>query len=78
MKKLNRGLFFVSLLPALGFILGACGVKGKPLPPDTPPFIGKGYPKAEDKPEETGLKKRKPTIPEDDFKEPADFGPESE
>lgn len=40
MEPMNKTLF------ALIFIFGvtACGVKGKPLPPEEPPFIGTGEP----------------------------------
>lgn len=39
MDQLNRFLFFVLLLAVAG-----CGVKGRPLPPLTPPTLGRGEP----------------------------------
>jgi hypothetical protein len=38
-KFLAKSIFFSILMPL--YLIG-CGVKGKPLPPLSPPFIGEG------------------------------------
>ena len=65
------------VLIALLFLSG-CGVKGKPLPPEVPLPLGKGYPSFYDKVDESQKPKKKIPLPDDDFKEPPDFGAESE
>lgn len=34
----------ILILVAFGFLLMGCGVKGDPLPPEEPAFIGRGHP----------------------------------
>ena len=69
-----------SVLLGFLFLASGCGVKGKPLPLDTPPFIGRGYPVYEDRLEtnadSANLRKKTLAPPEDDFKEPPDFDEE--
>jgi len=48
----------VLFLAILGLSLGACGVKGKPLPPLTPPVLGRGEPSLSKASEGLKLKKK--------------------
>ena len=67
MKKLPISM---AILMAL---LSACGVKGKPLPPTTPPVLGRGEPNFSKATENLKLKKKKNPKIEGDFEEPNDF-----
>ena len=48
---------FIFLL--LGTIISACGVRGKPLPPETPPILGRGEPSFSKATEKVQIPKRK-------------------
>lgn len=54
-------------------LLSSCGVKGKPLPPTTPPVLGRGEPNFSKATGKLKLKKKKNPKIEGDFDEPSDF-----
>ena len=60
----------IGLLALCLFGLGACGVKGKPLPPLTAPVLGRGEPNYSKATENVKLKKK--NIPSD-WTEEEDF-----
>ena len=55
-KPLLSGLSNLVILYVCLCILG-CGVKGDPIPPDTPPQLGRGQPSYGNSPEGLGLNK---------------------
>lgn len=55
------------------FILSACGVKGKPLPPLEPVPLGRGEPNYTSATQDIQLKKKKPKKIQGDWDEPDDF-----
>ena len=74
-----RKLLWIVLLADLCF-LNACGVKGKPMPPLTPPVLGRGEPNYSRATENVQIKNRKAknnsnsdSKSADDWDEPADF-----
>jgi len=69
--------FRISILVLMA-LTGACGVKGKPLPPNTPPVLGRGEPNFSKATENLKLKKKKNPKIEGDFEEPTDFSESEE
>ncbi len=65
-------LTFFSPLIIFGSIL-ACGVKGVPLAPLTPPVLGRGEPNYSKATENLKLKKKSAGAKSNDWGEPADF-----
>ena len=60
------------------FVSTACGVRGRPSPPETPPVLGHGEPSYSKATEKVKLlKKKKSQNSKDDWNEPEDF-PEGE
>lgn len=65
MKKLWINLLF--------FIISACGVKGKPLPPLEPVPLGRGEPSYSSATQDIQIKKKKAKKIQGDWDEPEDF-----
>lgn len=65
------GISVITALLMTGLM--ACGVKGKPLPPSTPPVLGRGEPNFSKATENLKIKKKKNPKIEGDFEEPDDF-----
>lgn len=55
------------------FLTSACGVKGDPQPPLTPPLLGRGEPSFSKATEALKIKKKNKPSLEPDWDEPADF-----
>jgi hypothetical protein len=76
--KLSIFLALTSSLAALLWLAG-CGVKGKPLPPLTPPVLGRGEPSysraTKDVKVHSQMKKEKKSGVQDDWDEEDDFAP---
>lgn len=66
MGLLNKFSFCVVL-----FLTSGCGVKGRPLPPEEPAFIGRGQKTIKANSSKIDPKKR--VLPADDFTEETDF-----
>lgn len=66
MKNLLLPCFF-SLACAVGLV--GCGVKGKPLPPLTPPVLGRGEPNYSKATQDVKIRKQSPkkNRPQDDW-----------
>lgn len=65
----SRFVFFLIICTALG----ACGVKGKPLPPLTPPVLGRGEPSLSKATEGVKIKKKTNRQGEPDWDDEEDF-----
>ncbi|MBX2995630.1 MAG: hypothetical protein KF681_12435 [Bdellovibrionaceae bacterium] len=62
------------LLGLLTALVAGCGVRGRPLPPETPPPLGRGEPSFKKATEKVVLPaKKKREAPPDDWNEPEDF-----
>lgn len=68
-----RNLLFPIIAVLILGSISACGVKGKPLPPTTPPVLGRGEPNYSGATENLKLKKKKNPKIEGDFEDENDF-----
>lgn len=68
---MNHKLFFFLLLLAQA----GCGVRGQPLPPETPPLLGRGSPSFSKATEKVTLPPKKKSSRSDDWNESEDFAP---
>ena len=66
--------YFAILMTSLIFLSLGCGVRGRPLPPENPPPLGRGEPSFKKATEKVVLPtKKKREAPADDWNEPEDF-----
>lgn len=57
-SMITKGFFVWALILSLSLIIGGCGVKGPPLPPEEPPTLGRGSPNFPGAAKSVGLRNR--------------------
>lgn len=68
-----KNLVLSLILGFLAAAFAACGVKGKPLPPLTPPVLGRGEPNYSRATEDVKIRKTKNLKNSDDWDDDSDF-----